>query len=560
MKNILLDQKRWFFYLALILIALAGSYALLRSTPYGLGLINDTAAYVDGSNNLLKGLGYVRTSGEGGYKPITNYPPVFSFLLLPLTFLGLDIFQSGRGLITILFGLDVVLVGLLIYRISHSVVFSLMGALLLAYSDVYLEVYAYLLSEPLFITFLLLAFYLLSVYFEVRRRRWLILTGLVLDIACLTRYVGFSVVASIALAVLLLETNWRYIFTGQSTGVNKHISLSRQRFFSKEASLPIKDLALFLFSSLVFILIWMVYTFFVDGSLGNRSFVWHPIDLSSLFEAMKYNFDWLSPKRLVLAIPLIDSIMHALSLLLIPGLLFGLCWEIWRRYRTEPEQLTGKVETATAFSLSLHMLIYILFLVISISVFDASTPLNSRILSVAIIPLIVLFFSGLAWVWQVTARLNGWVNLTARIAVGLFCIGLVYSGLKDGSNAINNLSQDGLGFAQRSLTGSKLIQYIHDLPPISIYSNKPTIILLLAGKASKITPTPVDPVNNQAHLEFLNEVETIHNEVQDGRAILVIVNMGEKSDPATYSLFLTLTKGLSRQYRDGDIRIFAQAK
>ncbi len=398
MKNIVLDQKRWFFFLLLILIGFAGSNALLRSTPYGLGLVNDTAAYVDGANNILKGLGYVRTSGDGGFKPITNYPPVFSIFLIPLHIFGLDIFQSGRFLISALFGIDVVLVGLLIYRISHSVLFSLMGALLLAYSDTFLEDYAYLLSEPLFITFLLLAFYLMSVYLEVRRRRWLILTGLVLAVACLTRYVGFSVIASLALALLLLETNWRFILTGQSTGSIRYISLSWRRLFSKEALLPVKDIAIILVTSLPLIMVWMVYTYFVNGGLGNRLLIWHPIDFSVLYEGMKHNVDWLAPNRLMLR-PKINITFQAISLLLIPGLLFSLFWEVWRRFHTMREQLTNMVETATAFTLGLYMFIYVLFLIVSISLFDSSITLSSRIMSVAIIPLIVIFSSGLAWIW-----------------------------------------------------------------------------------------------------------------------------------------------------------------
>ncbi len=560
MKKFFVDQEHWFLFLILILIGLAGSNALLHSTPYGLGLINDSASYVDGANNIMKGLGYVRTSGTDGFKPITNYPPVFSIFLVPLSLFGFDIFQSGRFLITFLFGIDIILAGLLIYRISHSFLFSLIGALLLAYSDSFLEVYAYLLSEPLFITFMLLAFYLLSIYFEVRRRRWLFFTGLVLGIACLTRYVGISVIASFAFALILLDTNWRYILTGQSTGSSGRISFSWRRFSSKEAALPIKDIALLLATSLPLILIWMVYTYFVNGGLGNRSLIWHPIDQSVLYEAMKHNFDWLAPRRLVITRPETTIYFHFFSLLLIPGVLFGLFWEVWRRYRTQREQLSRKVESATAFVLTLHMVVYVLFLIISISLFDASTPLNYRLLSVAIIPLIILFTGGLAWIWQSGARLNGIAGWGVRIVTGLFCIALVYSGVKDGTIAVNNLSQDGLGFAQRSLTGSEAIQYIREMPPVTIYSNKPTIILLLTGKASTITPSAVDPVKGQARNDFLNEVATIHNDVQDGQAVLVLFDLNNNSDPTQYSLYHELTDGLFLQNDYGNIQIFAQAK
>jgi hypothetical protein len=560
MKINFVHLQRWFFYLALILIGLAGCNALLRSTPYGLGLINDSASYVDGANNLLKGLGYVRTSGDSGFKPITNYPPVFSILLVPLRLFGLDIFQSGRYLITFLFGVDILFVGLLIYRISRSFVFALIGALLLAYSDSFLEVYAYLLSEPLFITFMLLAFYLLSIYFEKRRGRWLFYSGVVLGIASLTRYVGLSVVISFALALLFLEPNWRYILTVQENGSFERISLSWRRFSSNEASLPIKEIAILLASSLPLILLWMVYTFFVNGGLGNRSLIWHPINPSDLYEAMKHNFDWLAPRRLVLTHPDTNVIFHAFSLLLIPGLVFGILGEIWWRFKSKREQSLRMVESETAFVLALHILVYILFLVISISLFDASTPLNYRIMSVAIIPLIVLFVGALAWIWQAGARSKNAAGWAARLATGLFCIVLVYSGVKDGTIAINNLSQDGLGFAQRSLTSSEAIQLIRQMPPITIFTNKPPIILLLTGKASMITPTSIDPVKAQARDDFLNQIETIHTEVRNGQAVLVLFDLKDKSDPTKYSLFQALSDGLFLQDDYGNIQIFAQEK
>lgn len=75
-----------------------------------------------------------------------------------------------------------------------------------------------------------------------------------------------------------------------------------------------------------------------------------------------------------------------------------------------------------------------------------------------------------------------------------------------------------------------------------------------------MTPTAVDPVTEQARPDFLNQVETIHKKVQDGQAILVLFDLNDKTDPSKYSLFLTLTDGLSLQTDYGNIQIFAQTK
>lgn len=559
MKSILLNQRRWFLLLALVLIGLAGSRALLLSTPYGLGLINDTAAYVDGANNLIKGLGYVRTAGSGSYKAFTNYPPLFSISLLPLQWFGLDVFQSGRFLIAALFGMDALLVGLLVYRISHSILFSLMGAVLLAYSDTFLEVYANLLSEPLFITLLLLAFFTFLLYWEQCRRLWLVITGLVLDIACLTRYVGISAVASFAIVLVLLQTNWRYLLTGRPGSPFRGL-ISWRRLLSKEASFPLMDSAVFLVSSLLFIMIWMVYTYFVTGSLGNRSVVWHPLDFSVLLEGMKGNLDWLVSRKLAITWPVITSFFHVLSLLLIPGLIVFLIEELGRRFRAGATTFSGEVESGAAFNLAFYIIFYILFLIVSISLFDASTPMNIRILSPALILLIVLFSSGLAWLFRFANRLNATPAWGLRLVVAFICIGVVYSGIKDGSIAINNLRQDGLGFAQRSLAGSKTIQYVRNLSPVNIFTNKPAVIFLLTGKYSTIIPTEIDPVNNQPSPEFDSEVQTLREDVSTGQAILILFDATDQPDPGLHALYQTLTVGLHLQHEFGKTQIYSQAK
>ena len=62
----------------------------VRSTPFGLGLVNDSAYYIEGAANLLAGKGFVRLSGGGELKPITHFPPLFSLVLAGLGLAGMD--------------------------------------------------------------------------------------------------------------------------------------------------------------------------------------------------------------------------------------------------------------------------------------------------------------------------------------------------------------------------------------------------------------------------------------------------------------------------------------
>ena len=198
-------RRRWIFLLILVGLSFIGMTALWRSTPYGLGLVNDSATYVEGATNLMAGKGYVRISGGGEIKPITHFPPLFSILLAGMGLAGMNLLVAARVLITLLFGVDILLVGVSVYRISHSIGFACLGALLLAVSDLHLGVYSFALSEPLFLTLMLAAYLLLSLTFDHPHWSWPLLTGLILSLAYLTRYAGVSLIITTGLVLVLLK-------------------------------------------------------------------------------------------------------------------------------------------------------------------------------------------------------------------------------------------------------------------------------------------------------------------------------------------------------------------
>lgn len=553
-------QKNGLFYLALLTIGLAGSIALLRSSPFGLGLISDTVAYVNGAENIANGNGYTETSSGGGHKPIIGFPPMFSIFLAPISLIGLDVLKSARIMIVCLFGLDIILVGLLIHRISHSILFSLFGALLMAFSDILLEVYLFLLSEPLFITFMLAAILFFSIYYKDRRGRWLILTGLLLGLASLTRLPGLWVLASLIITILLLETNWFSIFTLRAAHPANQFTRDKLRILLTELSLPIKEITFVLITSLPLILIWVFYTYSLNTGLGNRTLIWHPIPFNTFFEGFKNLLSWLAPKSLTSIQPIWGRLLSLFSLLLLPGLFLYLLWQIRRRFHKIQEPSWTNSSTITTFSLAMHVVTYMILMVITISLIDASEPLNSRLLSVVYIPLIILFASSLAWIWNITSRLNARMLRFSRIVIGLFCIGLVFTSISDGIIAVNQMSREGYGYANRVVVGSKAVEDIRNLPPVLIYSNNSDGILLLTGKPATIIPTPIDPVTTLARPDYSSDVELVQKQVFKGQAILILFDMNNKANTEKYSIYKTLTTGLPLMTDYGAIQIFGHIK
>jgi hypothetical protein len=521
-------MKNWhggLFLFILVVLALVGMTAVWRSTPYGLGLVNDSATYAEGATSLLAGKGYVRISGGGEVKPITHFPPLFSIVLASLGFAGLDLLTGARVLITILFGVDILLVGLSVYKISQRMGFAIFGALLLAVSDLHLGVYSFALSEPLFLTLMLAAYLSLGQSIDHPHWSWSALTGLLLSLAYLTRYAGVSLFIATILVLLIIRPP---------------MLLRRVGIIVAGAILPI-------FS-------WLVYSLVSGGSgaLGNRQFILHPLPMQTLFEALKNLLTWIAPSDLLAALPLWGRALSLFSLLLLPGLVAWLVWAGWNRIKLAKRHENPDGGFTLAYTQAMHILIYLGFLVITLTFFDASTPLNDRILSVIYIPEMILFSSALAWLWN---RSQGRLAVWRWILVA-FCLLLVAFSVKDGYAAVNQLGREGQGFAHRGIRDSGAIKAIRLMPATIIYSNKPGAIFLLTGKPAYVAPTPIDPVTGQGRSNFTNDLTEMQQRVRDGQAILVLFGLRNSADPDEVNLFATLADQLQVQSDYGEIIIF----
>jgi hypothetical protein len=518
-------SKRWIFLLVLVGLSFIGMTALWRSTPYGLGLVNDSATYVEGASNLMAGKGYVRVSGGGEIKPITHFPPLFSILLAGMGLAGVDLLVGARVLITLLFGVDILLVGLSVYRISHSVGFACLGAILLAVSDLHLGVYSFALSEPLFLTLMLAAYLLLSLTFDHPHWSWPLLTGLILSLAYLTRYAGVSLIITATLVIVLLRSPQ-----------------------------ILKRLGLMLAGALIPIILWQLYGLATNGigSLGNRQLLWHPIALQTLFEALKNLLTWIAPDDLLAYGSIWGRALSLFSLLLIPALIAWVVWVVWHRLRRTGKQESLKGDLALAFTQALHIPIYLGFMIISLTFFDASTPLNDRILAIIYIPEMILFSSALAWLWSLLERPRaGW-----RWVVVIFCLLLVVFSAKDGYAAVSQLGREGQGFAHRGISESPAIEIIRVMHPTLIYSNKPGAIFLLTGKTAYVAPTPIDPVTGQERSNFQNDLVLMQQRVRVGEAVLVLFGLRNSDELEDIKLFVELSDDLAVQADYGEIVIF----
>ena len=116
--------------------------------------------------------------------------------------------------------------------------------------------------------------------------------------------------------------------------------------------------------------------------------------------------------------------------------------------------------------------------------------------------------------------------------------------LVDGVDAVRQLSSEGQGFAYSSWRDSPAIQAVRGLPPVILYSNKPTAIYLLAGKSAYITPTPSDAVTGLEREGFSADLQEMQQRVLDGKAVVVLFGLRDSTDPEETALYDILSAGL----------------
>jgi hypothetical protein len=247
-------------FLTLLLISAIGTLLILRATPEGMGLSDDSIAYIAGARSMLAGDGY-REAWLASNGPVTHFPPGFSSVLAFFGLFGLDPLRGARLVNALLFGMSTMLMGILVWRMTPSLTAGLVAAALFVASGEMLQVYAVAMSEPLYIFFSLLAFWMFDIYFErppsrfgwegsVRGRWWLIFCAIFTGLAYLTRYAGLSLAATFVIALFVIYPAWRDRF-GNSL--------------------------IFLAGFVPFVFGWAIRNRLVADNATNRAFSWHPI-------------------------------------------------------------------------------------------------------------------------------------------------------------------------------------------------------------------------------------------------------------------------------------------
>lgn len=190
-----------------ILVSILAFFLIIYGTQkYGPGVSSDTVAYLNAADSLANGEGlryFAYTS------PFIQWPPLYPAILAIPSLLGISLLSFSRYLNAIFLGLTIfVSVRMLRKILTNKVVpFIFLGMCLIAFPLIKMSLYAW--SEPMYLFFCAVVFYIL--FTTELNGGWLrpiIAMAFVSALACLTRYVGVTLVAAVSLYIFFSIKGW----------------------------------------------------------------------------------------------------------------------------------------------------------------------------------------------------------------------------------------------------------------------------------------------------------------------------------------------------------------
>ncbi|MFA6637056.1 MAG: hypothetical protein WCV56_08175 [Candidatus Omnitrophota bacterium] len=482
MKDMMSKYRRKFGIIPLIVFAGFCAFMLMYwITSQGTGVSPDSTTYIEAARSLIAGNGFFAHG-----KVMTRYPPGYPILIGAVDLLHPgDVLQATRFLAALFFGANLVLLGLAVHLCTkRSLVATVCAMLLFLFSAPTISVHSMAWTEAPFITFSMASFLLFSFYVPRPRLYVLVLASLMLGFAAATRYVGVVLFPTIALAFFLLD--------------------------NRSLRLKIRDIVIFVGVASLPLVSWLIRNILIAQSATNREFAFHPVGLSHAKNMI------FTLGNFVLPIP-IAPLIKAICVAVVVAFLFCGILFIYRKVYSKQDA----TPTSIVFSVLcvMYTVIYVVFLFISISFFEAHTPLDNRILLPAIL---ALASAGIILAWSLSEELNrhwiwyGFVLLVV-FSVSINMIPAIATAV--------GIHKNGRGYTSRYWNNSDIIAYLSDTHEIrTIYSNGSDVIRFLTGKEAVIIPAKVSSSTLRMNEDYEEKLNQMVQECSEGKALIVYFN------------------------------------
>jgi len=347
-----------------------------------------------------------------------------------------------------------------------------------------LEIHTMAWSEPPFILFALAAFLLLALHIEKPNSSFLIGSALSAGLAMTTRYVGIALLPPMLLTVLLLEDKRR-----------------RDR---------IKDCLILLVTGMLPLAVWLVRDIVVARSSTSRSIALHPIGMSHIKD--------LIYSMLAFAVPVPGNfylktvLLFLFGGLVLSGMVLALRQSLSRGQKADPN-LAAQIFAAA------YVITYWLLLFFSISLIDARTPFDTRILSPVCVFGIILVVSVAHKVSDLMRIKAVWYGFCA-LSFALILLNAVHA-----VPFALSRHDDGSGYTSRAWMGSESMRYLRSLPEGKIiYSNGTDAVYFLTRRTVLPIPARVDPGSGRDFADFGHDMNVMCNDLTENGALVVYLD------------------------------------
>jgi 4-amino-4-deoxy-L-arabinose transferase-like glycosyltransferase len=496
----------------LIITATAGFFLIMQFTRFGLGTIGDSVHYIMGAQNLLDGKGYSRTSGGGEIRPITMAPPFYSMILSGLAMIDHDLNEAVRLFQALLFAMSIFLVGLIIFHLSRSIWLSLFGAVIMLTTSNLIMHYGWVLTEAVYIFLFLIVVYCLAVYFDTQRRYLILLSGFLIGLTTLTRYVGASLITAGLSGIFIFgRTKWK------------------QRL--------IDCLVLFI-AWVAPVSLWFVRNIVIGGSIANREVSYHPMAVE-LIRAYRAEISfWFVPAQLGFPHWLRKIIM---TLLAIVGPVIFFFFEL-------RDRLLKKIRREDPFwimswFLMLHMVFYAGFIFLTLTFTDAVTDFYvvPRYLIPVYVSALILYpivFHRLIW-----QRCSWLMPRLVFVVIGL-CLIFFYA-QESIAMLIDPLPFISYtGFHVREAETTERINAIDG--SVIVISNNPEMFYVISDRSAYTLPIQFDFVTGKERDDFEEQMEATIVKLSQGALIVVFTPLTEREKEVIHLLDVELLEGFPR--------------
>lgn len=502
----------------LFLLSALAMLTIKETTRFGAGLRPDSFSYLSAAENIVQGGGYGRPTWNGGFKPVTGFPPIFSLAVAVIHRTGLPAYPSARVLNGLLFGLTSLLAGFAIYLASRSVGFSLFGAVIILISSVLMDIFSWAHSEPLYLFLSLLGIVLLSIFLaDPKQRIYFWLSALMISAAFLTRYAGSALVAA-GFAGLLLA-------------------------YPLDLRTRLRDGVSYLLITLLPMGVFLVRNHFLTGNFTNRPApFWHPPDVERWFEAAKTTLTWILPESFT------SSLSNPISIIMLAFLILGLVLVyVFSKARVDQERTNQQFRNRLILLIFIYLLFNVLLIFATVYFLDVLTPLDNRILvplHISALLLVVLLLS--SW-WDAASN-------PIKVIIAIISVALVITQANQAYLTFSRLRAEPQGYASSIYRNSKTIAFVRELPEVPIFTNDLPALYFWANRIGVFIPNEFNPSSKEAidPGDYEQLLKSLRRILRDNDGYLVIIGSNPR-ERLPSKQFEEVTRGMKliEEFNDG---------